>query len=135
MGMLDRINRLMMALAGITLVIGCFGVANTMMTSVHERIKDIGIMRAVGSSPGQIMRMFLQEAVLVGLLGGLLGYVAGSLLAYIIGPLIFEGTAVFWVSGLLPVSLGIAVAIAVLATVYPAYRATRIRVADSFRSL
>jgi putative ABC transport system permease protein len=135
MGMLERINRLMYALAGITLVIGAFGVMNTMMTSVHERIKDIGIMRAVGSSQRQIIAMFLEEAVIVGLLGGVLGYVAGSLLAYVIGPLIFEGTAVSWVALYFPVSLAVAVLVAVLATTYPAYRATRIRVADSFRSL
>jgi putative ABC transport system permease protein len=135
MGMLERINHLMYALAGITLAIGAFGVMNTMMTSVHERIKDIGIMRAVGSSQRQIIAMFLEEAVIVGLLGGLFGYVAGSLLAYVIGPLIFEGTAVSWVILYLPVSLAVAVLIAVLATSYPAYRATRIRVADSFRSL
>jgi putative ABC transport system permease protein len=135
MGMLERINRLMYALAGITLVIGAFGVMNTMMTSVHERIKDIGIMRAVGSSQRQIIAMFLEEAVIVGLLGGVFGYVAGSLLAYAIGPLIFEGTAVSWVALYFPVSLAVAVLVAVLATSYPAYRATRIRVADSFRAL
>ena len=135
MGMLDRINRLMLALAGITLAIGCFGVANTMMTSVHERIKDIGIMRSVGSSQRQIMVMFMQEALIIGLIGGVTGYVAGSLLAYAIGPLIFEGTAVSWVLSLLPLSLGVALLVAVIATAYPAYRATRIRVADSFRSL
>jgi putative ABC transport system permease protein len=135
MGMLERINRLMYALAGITLVIGSFGVMNTMMTSVHERIKDIGIMRAVGSSQQQIMAMFLEEAFIIGLIGGVFGYVAGSLLAYAIGPLIFEGTKVLWMAVYLPVSLVVAVAVAVVATVYPAYRATRIRVADSFRSL
>jgi putative ABC transport system permease protein len=135
MGMLERINHLMYALAGITLVIGAFGVMNTMMTSVHERIKDIGIMRAVGSSQRQIIAMFLEEAVIVGLLGGVFGYVAGSLLAYAIGPLIFEGTAVSWVALYFPVSLAVAVLVAVLATSYPAYRATRIRVADSFRAL
>ncbi|RJO63316.1 MAG: ABC transporter permease [Dehalococcoidia bacterium] len=135
MGMLDRINRLMYALAGITLAIGAFGVMNTMMTSVHGRIKDIGIMRAVGSSQRQIIAMFLEEAVIVGVLGGVFGYVCGSLLAYVIGPLIFEGTAVTWVLRLLPVSLAVAIAVAMLATSYPAYRATRIRVADSFRSL
>ena len=135
MGMLERINRLMYALAGITLAIGAFGVMNTMMTSVHERIKDIGIMRAVGSSQRQIIAMFLEEAFIVGLIGGVFGYVAGSLLAYVIGPLIFEGTAVAWVASYLPVSLGVAVVVAVLATAYPAFRATRIRVADSFRAL
>jgi len=135
MGMLERINRLMYALAGITLAIGAFGVMNTMMTSVHERIKDIGIMRAVGSSQRQIIAMFLEEAVIVGLIGGIFGYVGGSLLSYAIGPLIFEGTAVSWVLGYFPVSLAVAVVVAMLATSYPAYRATRIRVADSFRAL
>jgi putative ABC transport system permease protein len=135
MGMLERINRLMYALAGITLAIGAFGVMNTMMTSVHERIKDIGIMRAVGSSQRQIIAMFLEEAVVVGLIGGIFGYVGGSLLSYAIGPLIFEGTAVSWIIGYFPVSLAVAVVVAMLATAYPAYRATRIRVADSFRAL
>ncbi len=135
MGMLDRINRLMYALAGITLAIGAFGVANTMLASVHERVKDIGIMRAVGSSQRQIIAMFLEEAAIIGLLGGILGYVAGSLLAYVIGPLIFEGTAVSWLPRFFPVSLGVAIAVAILATAYPAFQATRIRVADSFRSL
>jgi putative ABC transport system permease protein len=135
MGMLERINRLMFALAGITLVIGAFGVMNTMMTSVHERLKDIGIMRAVGSSQRQILAMFLEESVIVGLVGGIFGYVAGSLLAYGIGPLILDGAAVSWMLVYFPVSLAVAVVVAVLATAYPAYRATRIRVADSFRSL
>ncbi len=134
-GMLARINRLMLALAGITLLIGAFGVTNTMMTSVHERIKDIGIMRAVGSSQRQIVAMFLEEAAVVGVLGGIFGYVAGSLMAYGIGPLIFEGTAVSWIPRFFPVSIGVAVAVAILAAAYPAFRATRIRVADSFRSL
>jgi putative ABC transport system permease protein len=135
MGMLDRINRLMFALAGITLAVGCFGVANTMMTSVHERIKDIGIMRAVGASRNQIIKVFLEEAVIIGVIGGILGYVAGSLLAYAIGPLIFEGTTVRFVISFLPVSLAISIMVAVTATAYPAFRATRIKVADSFRSL
>ena len=135
MGMLERINRLMYALAGITLVIGAFGVMNTMMTSVHERIKDIGIMRAVGSSQRQILAIFLEEAIVIGIIGGILGYVVGSLLSYFIGPLVFEGTSVRWIYGYLPVSLAVAVMVAVIATVYPAFRATRIRVADSFRSL
>jgi ABC-type antimicrobial peptide transport system permease subunit len=46
MGMLEKVNKLMIALGAITLLVGGFGVVNTLMTSVHERIKDIGIMRA-----------------------------------------------------------------------------------------
>jgi putative ABC transport system permease protein len=135
MGMLDRINRLMFALAGITLAIGAFGVANTMLTSVHERIKDIGIMRAVGASRNQIIKVFLEEAIIIGIIGGIVGYIAGSLLAYGIGPLIYEGAAVRFVIPYLPVSLVISLLVAIAATAYPAFQASRIRVADSFRSL
>jgi len=135
MGMMDRINRFMLALAGITLAVGMFGVVNTMTTSVHERIRDIGIMRAVGASRNQIVRTFIYEAIIVGILGGVLGYLAGTLLAYGIGPLIFPGVSVGYVPGYLPLSLALAIVVAVAATLYPAFRATRIRVADSFRSL
>jgi putative ABC transport system permease protein len=135
MGMLDKINKLMMALGGITLLVGGFGVVNTLMASVHERIKDIGIMRAVGASRNQIIKAFIYEAIVIGLVGGIIGYGAGTLLAYIVGPLVFEGSAVSVAPQYLPLSLGLAIIIAVAATLYPAYHATKIRVADSFRSL
>jgi len=135
MGMLDKISKFMLALGGITLVVGGFGVVNTLMTSVHERIKDIGIMRAVGASRNQIIKAFIYEAIIIGVIGGILGYGAGTLLAYIIGPLIFEGTSVSFVPRYLPISLALAIFIAVIATLYPAFHATKIKVADSFRSL
>jgi putative ABC transport system permease protein len=135
MGLVERMNMLMLALAGITLVVGLFGVVNTMITSVHERVKDIGIMRAVGASQAQIIRIFVYEAIVVGILGGIFGYAIGTLLAFAIGPAIFEGAAITFVPQYLPLALALATFIAVLATVYPAFRATKIRVADSFRSL
>jgi putative ABC transport system permease protein len=135
MGMLEKVSKFLFALAAITLAVGCFGVVNTMTTSVHERIKDIGIMRAVGASRNQIMKIFFYEAIIVGVAGGLLGYVAGTLLAYIVGPLIFGGVAVTYVPQYFLPSLALAALIAVIASVYPAFRASKIKVADSFRSL
>jgi len=135
MGMLEKINKFMLALAGVSLVVGGFGVFNTLLTSINERLKDIGIMRAVGASRGQIIKALIYEAIVLGIAGGLLGYGAGTLLAYAIGPLIFEGTTVSFVARYLPLSIAIAMSIALLATLYPAMRATRVKVADSFRSL
>jgi putative ABC transport system permease protein len=135
MGMLDKINKLMLGLGGITLIVGMFGVVNTLLTSVHERIKDIGIMRAVGASRNQIIKAFIYEAVIIGIFGGFIGYGAGTLLAYVLGPIIFEGTTISAVALYLPISVGLAIVIAIVATLYPAYHATKIRVADSFRSL
>jgi len=135
MGMLERINRFMYALAGITLIIGAFAVFNTMMASVNERTKDIGIMRAVGASRSQILRIFIYESLITGVVGGILGYGVGTLLAYVICPLVFENTAISFAPIFIPVSLGVATLIAVAATIYPALRATKVKVADSLRAL
>ncbi|MBM3141895.1 MAG: ABC transporter permease [Chloroflexi bacterium] len=134
-GMVERMKKFMLALAGITLAVGCFGVTNTMITSVHRRIKDIGIMRAVGASRNQILKVFIYEAIVIGVVGGIFGYVIGTLLAYAVGPIIFAGVNVVYLPQYLPLSLALAIFIAVLATVYPSYLAAKIKVADSFRSL
>jgi len=135
MEMMGRINRFMLALAGITLAVGLFGVGNTMMRSVNERTKDIGIMRAVGASRNQIMKVFIYEAIIIGIVGGIFGYLAGTLLAYGLGPVIFQVSTISPIPQYFPLALGLAISVAVIATVYPAFRATRIKVADSFRSL
>ncbi len=135
MEIMDRINKFMLALAGITLAVGLFGVGNTMMRSVNERVKDIGIMRAVGASHNQIMKIFLYEAIIIGVIGGIFGYVAGTLLAYALGPVIFGISTISFIPQYFPLSLGLAIGVAVIATIYPAFRAARVKVADLFRSL
>jgi len=135
MEMMGRINKFMLALAGITLAVGLFGVGNTMMRSVNERIKDIGIMRAVGASQNQIIKVFIYEAILIGVVGGVFGYLAGTLLAYALGPVIFGVSTINPIPQYFPMALGIAIGVAVVATLYPTFRAARIKVADSFRSL
>jgi ABC-type lipoprotein release transport system permease subunit len=64
-----------------------------------------------------------------------LGYFAGTALAYSLGPIIFKVTTISFVPLYLPVAIGLALCIAVLATLYPAFRATKIKVADSFASV
>jgi putative ABC transport system permease protein len=135
MGMLEKINKLMLALGGVTLLVGGFGVVPTLMASVHERIRDIGIMKAVGASGRQIVTAFIYEAIIIGIVGGIIGYGAGTVLARIVGPLLFDGTTISIVPVYLPLSIGLAVLIAVLATLYPAYHATKIRIADCFRAV
>ena len=135
MGLVEKMNSMMFALAGITLMVGLFGVVNTMMSSVHERTKDIGIMRAVGASRKQIIRIFIFEAVVIGIIGGIAGYLLGTALAYLIGPLVFEGTTVYFVPQYFPLALAVSIVVAVAAAMYPAMKASEIRVADSFRSV
>jgi len=135
MGVMERINRFMLSLAGVTLVVGLLAVVNTMMTSIHERTKDIGIMRSVGASRKQIITILTYEAIIVGILGGLVGYALGTLLAALLGPLIFDGIKINFIPMYTLLAIGLATGIAVLASLFPAIKATRIKVSDSFRSL
>lgn len=134
MAMQERIGRLMMSLAAVTLIVGLFGVANAMSAMVAERTKDIGIMRAVGASRRQIVGLFLREAVVLGFLGGVGGYLAGLVLASVLGPLMFDGMTVAPVALYLPLALGLAVAISTLAALRPALVASNMRVADALRT-
>lgn len=88
-------------IAGISIVVGGIGIANTMYTSVVERTKQIGIMKAIGAQRKTIFTLFLLESGFLGVVGGIFGIVLGSLLAY---GLAFVGTQVFGTS-LIRVSL------------------------------
>jgi len=135
MGMMKKVHDLMMAFAGVTLLIGSFVVVNTMMSSIHERIQDIGIMKAVGASRRQIIRIFLYEAIVIGLIGGVAGYLLGSLAAYAMGPLLFDGVVISYVGAYFLPSIGLSICVAVISAIYPASRASKIKIADSFRAL
>jgi putative ABC transport system permease protein len=135
MGLVLKMKNFMLALAGITLLLGLFAVINTMLTSIHERIRDIGIMKAIGASRQQIIQIFIYEAIIIGIVGGVLGYILGGGLAYLVGPLLFDGATITYVPLYLPLALGLSALTAVTASVYPALMATRIKVAESLRSI
>lgn len=71
------INSSLALIGGIALLVASFGISNTMIMSIRERTREIGIMKAIGGSDGEIMRIFFVEASLIGLLGGVLGVLAG----------------------------------------------------------
>ena len=74
-------------IAGISLIVGGIGIMNSMFTNVLERKKEIGILKAVGAGPSDIRNIFIVEAGLIGLGGGLIGVVVGQLIAFSIGEL------------------------------------------------
>ncbi len=134
LGMWHSMRAIVLMLATVTLLVGLFGVTNAMSAMVAERRKDIGIMRAVGASRRQILSMFLQEAFLLGLLGGIGGYLAGVALATVVGPLILGGAMVTPVLEYVLLAIGLAAAISMIAALHPALTASRMRVADSVRT-
>jgi len=72
-------------IAFISLLVGAVGIMNTMYTSVLERTKQIGIMKAIGASSDAILSLFLIESGMIGLVGGLIGIILGIFIAYLVG--------------------------------------------------
>lgn len=82
---LSIVELILIVVALVSLVVGAVGIMNTMYTSVLERTKQIGIMKAIGASSENILLLFLIESGLIGLVGGILGIALGIFSAYIIG--------------------------------------------------
>jgi putative ABC transport system permease protein len=134
LGMWHSMRSIVLLLASITLLVGLFGVMNAMSAMVLERRKDIGIMRAVGASRRQIVSMFLYEAAALGVLGGVAGYLAGLVLAMVVGPLVLGGATVIPVLAYIPLAILLAGAISMVAALHPALSAARMKVADAVRT-
>ena len=83
----NLMSKLLGAVAGICLVIGGIGIMNIMLVSVTERIREIGLRMAVGAGPGDVQRQFLAEAMLISLIGGVIGIAIGVVGALVVGKL------------------------------------------------
>jgi ABC-type antimicrobial peptide transport system permease subunit len=148
--MLDMANRGMIivqtmlgSVGALALLVASIGIANTMIMAVYERTKEIGILKAVGAAPGQIRVLFVVEASLIGLLGGIIGTIGGWLLGKGLNWLILEilewqevpiqGTffVVSW--WLVVAALAFAMLVGLLAGLYPAARAARLAPLDALR--
>jgi len=129
----DRTLTVLLAgIAAISLLVGGIGVMNMMLVSVTERIREIGLRKALGATPRVIRRQFLVEASVLGLAGGLLGAAVGLLGAALLPHLISQQIAVSpsATAGAIVVAVGIGIVFGV----YPASRAAHLAPIDALRS-
>jgi len=118
--------------AGISLLVGGIGVMNIMLVSVTERVREIGLRKALGATPRIIRRQFLAEASFLGLVGGVLGVGLGLIGAAVIPHLVSNPIAISAAATI--GSIVVAVGIGIVAGVYPASRAARLAPIDALRS-
>ena len=116
-------NVVLGAIASISLVVGGIGIMNIMLASVLERIREIGVRRAVGATQKDVLAQFLGEAVMISLAGGLAGIFTGGLLAVLIER--FAGIQTIVSSLSVVVAFGVSVAVGLLFGIVPAWRAAK----------
>jgi hypothetical protein len=146
---MQTIQLVMGAIGAVALLVAAINIANTMIMSIYERTKEIGIMKVIGCRLGDVCQLFLLEAGLIGLIGGVIGVAASfvaSILLNNLPPEVISGFFGFHVDPnvgasisvipfwLVLLAMGIAVGIAVLAGLYPSIRAMRLSALEAIRT-
>jgi len=135
---LTIVNLIVAAIAGISLLVGGLGIANTMYTSVLERTREIGVMKAIGARNSDILLIFLFEAGLLGLVGGVIGAAMGVALSFGVAAIANAamGSELFRVTFSLPLVLGaftFSFLIGIISGVFPALQASKLNPVDALR--
>jgi putative ABC transport system permease protein len=128
----ETLTILLGGVAAISLLVGGIGVMNIMLVAVTERVREIGLRKALGATPGAIRRQFLVEAGVLGACGGVLGAALGIAGAFVLPRLIDQPVSVSVVA--VAAAIGVSLAIGIGFGVYPATRAARLTPIDALRS-
>jgi len=130
-GTLSLIETVLASIAAVALIVGGVGLMNTMYTAVLERTREIGILKSVGARDGQVMTLFLIDSGLMGLMGGVLGLILGSVLSLfgtrLLGPSLGVGSFAPVIDiGLVSGVLAFSFLLGALSGAWPAWRASRL---------
>jgi putative ABC transport system permease protein len=126
-----------MAIAGISLLVAATSIFNVMMMSVTERIREIGILRSIGTQKGEVRRMFLYEAVILGLVGAGIGAIMSVILGWLVVLAMVGTTKYFFTYQSLiyvPMAMAVGIAICIVSGVYPAWKAADLDPIEALRA-
>ncbi|MBB4664657.1 ABC transporter permease [Conexibacter arvalis] len=128
-GQIDQLLGLVYVLLSLSVIVSLFGIVNTLVLSIHERTRELGMLRAIGTSRAQVRRIVRYESVITALIGAVLGVVLGAIFAVLVTiPLQDEGFTTSIPVVTLIVLLVLAVIAGVIAAILPARRAAKLDV-------
>jgi len=131
---INQLLNLIYALLSLAVIVSLFGIANTLALSIHERTRELGMLRAIGMSRRQVRQMVRYEAVITALIGAVLGLVLGVVFAALVSrPLEDEGFTLTYPLGTLVVLMVLAGIAGVVAAIAPARRASRLNVLQALQ--
>ena len=124
------------AIGGISMVVAGVSIFNIMMMSVSERIKEIGIMRSIGTQKKEVMSMFIYEAAIIGVIGSVVGGILSIIAGYVISALML-GTTKYLITTANALSVGegicFGIVICLACGIYPAWQAANLNPIDALR--
>ncbi|MFA6919309.1 MAG: ABC transporter permease [Patescibacteria group bacterium] len=132
----DALSFFLAAIAGISLIVGGMGVMNIMLASINERIREIGLRKAIGAHKRDIVLQFLLESMSITILGGILGIIIGATVSFLIA-VIAKALGYNWDYVVTPSSvflgIGVAILIGFIFGIYPAQRASKLDPIEALR--
>jgi putative ABC transport system permease protein len=126
----NTLNIFLIVIASISLFVGGIGIMNIMLVTVTERTREIGIRKAIGAKPGDILLQFMIESITLCLVGGLIGVGLGIVSAQIVNATFIRTVISFQVTLM---AIGFAVVVGLFFGIYPARRASRLNPIDALR--
>jgi putative ABC transport system permease protein len=129
----DQLTIFLAGIAGISLLVGGIGVMNIMLVSVAERTREIGVRKALGATNADVLFQFLLEAVLLALIGGVVGVVVGIAGSAILPEILTDLPPAVVTVNEVALAFGVSALIGVVFGVLPAYRSARLQPVEALR--
>ena len=134
---LGTITTFILAIGSISLVVAAVSIFNVMMMSVKERVQEIGILLSIGTEKGEVRRMFLYEAFILGIIDAVVGGICSFVIGYSVVSAMIGNTSYFFLPDSLiyiPYGMIIGIVVCVVSGLYPAWKASNMDPIDALRS-